>query len=93
MDMIGKNTLVLFGEVLVVAGIGLLVYGDWLNRVWRTQVESAIKARIPIMVAAHPPGNMYMIFGGAALIIGVLLAVYGFVTRKNKSATPPITQN
>jgi|GEM_PF-5295143 len=90
--MIDKKNLILIGEMLAIAGIGLLIYGDWLNRVWNMQIETSVQAGVPIMIDPYPPGSIWLILGGAALIIGVSLCAYGFITRRKNSKITPVSQ-
>jgi ribosomal protein L40E len=70
------NNTIIVGVVLAIIGIGLMLYGNSQNNNLGAQLNSLFGS------GQSNPGTPYMIFGGVAIGIGVILILIKMVNKK-----------
>ena len=73
-----KNTKVIIGMVLVVIGIGLLLYGNSQNNDFGAVMGSYFSG-------GGDPGTPWMVFGGILIAVGIIVALVAISSSNNGS--------
>ena len=66
----------IIGFILVIIGAGICIYGNHLNNDIESQLLSVFEK------GQTNPGNMFLIIGGVAVAVGVVLIVLRLIRRK-----------